>query len=1151
MAIHSADALAQIILDSQLLEPAQTRELTRSLMGRFQEPKALARDLLQRGWLTTYQVNHLFQGRASDLLLGAYVIEERLGEGGMGQVFRARHKLLNRRVALKVIRKERLSNPDFVRRFYREIQAAAQLSHPNIVVAYDADHVGDTHFFAMEYVDGVDLSRLVRDKGPLPIATACDFIRQAALGLQHAFEHGMVHRDIKPSNLLVALPPGRRRASGEAADGSTILDRDDKPIVKILDMGLVRVRTPVAAGAQPKGDITQVQNVLGTPDYIAPEQARDAHNADIRADLYSLGCTFYYLLSGQVPFPGEVAMEKLVKHWMEEPRPIEELRPETPPAVAAIVRKLMAKQVEDRFQTPAEVAVALATLDRPSPREVNADVPSEEFIALGTSPTQTREMDTAVGPLTRADSANTIRAAPARKVVKDKRRWLMINVGGGVFLFFLVLVLVVVLIRIWPSGRHGPAPAGQQSPEERLEAAFQDLREQFEDPQADPDAVRHKALAFRMAFPGTQRAAQALESMRKLHSPLDRFANKDIPQTERFEWQPKELVAILGEQRMRQGGEVKGVALSGDGSLVLSGGDDGVLYVRDAANGQIKFALKPNPAPITCVAVNADGTRAATAGTDGKVKLWDVKSGKPGAAFEAHKAPNWCLAFSHDGKTLATGSEDKSAKLWDVSQEKEKELFNLPGHAGGVRSISFSADDAKLATVSPGDVVHLWDVAKGMPLPALPEAVGKAMTANFAPAGSVLAIGCAAGNVKLWDVDGGKEQATLAPPPQGPPPQGPFAFVAKGALLAVAQDIDVQLWDLAAKTMKATLPARAHAVCMATDRNGSRLAVGDNQGGVRVFDAVTARELLGPGERWTSGTFLALSPTDKLQAAGTGDLFGKAWEADTGKEHPLFAAPVAVNAAAFTPDGRLLLLACEDGSVRIWDAANFKEEVSALGRHDSGVISVAVSPDGNTAASGSRDGVIIIWDLATGHKRTTLMRAHGTDTSAFPVTALAFSPDGKILASSSKETVVEKNVPIKDKSVKLWKVQTGSKAGVLSGHTQGVTSLAWSPDGKTIAAAGEDRTIQLWDAVTMKAQPPVTTNAAPASSLIYHPTSAELIAAGQEGKLIFWNPATGKPVREWQFPGAIQGMSLSVDGRHLAVSCGGSVYLFCLSPAAK
>src|SRR5260370_28623206 len=150
----------------------------------------------------------------------------------MGQVFRARHKVLKRRVALKVIRKERLANPDFVRRFYREIQAAAQLSHPNIVVAYDADHVGDTHFFAMESVNGVDLWRLVHDKGLLPIATACDFIRQAALGLQHAFEHGMVHRDIKPSNLLVTKSRGKKAKAGEGADGSAILGGEDKAIVK-------------------------------------------------------------------------------------------------------------------------------------------------------------------------------------------------------------------------------------------------------------------------------------------------------------------------------------------------------------------------------------------------------------------------------------------------------------------------------------------------------------------------------------------------------------------------------------------------------------------------------------------------------------------------------------------------------------------------------------------------------------------------------------------------------------------------------------------------------------------------------------------------------------------------------------------------------
>ena len=203
MVIDSPSALTQLILDNQLLEPAQTRELTRTLQTRFTEPKALARDLLKRGWLTAYQINKLFKGRVRELLLGGYIIEERLGEGGMGKVYKARHRLLNRRVALKVIRKDRLADPDSVQRFYREIQAAAQLAHPNIVLAYDADNAGDSYFFAMEYVDGIDLSRLVKETGPLPVAVACDLIQQAALGLQHAFEQGMVHRDIKPSNLLV------------------------------------------------------------------------------------------------------------------------------------------------------------------------------------------------------------------------------------------------------------------------------------------------------------------------------------------------------------------------------------------------------------------------------------------------------------------------------------------------------------------------------------------------------------------------------------------------------------------------------------------------------------------------------------------------------------------------------------------------------------------------------------------------------------------------------------------------------------------------------------------------------------------------------------------------------------------------------------
>jgi serine/threonine protein kinase len=338
MALESLSALVEALRQSKLLEPGQFEELVRDLLPRFADPRALAEDLAARGWLTPYQVEKLLLGQVAELTLGPYVLLRLLGEGGMGQVFLAQHRTLGRRVALKVIRKERLAFPAIVERFHREIRAAAQLSHPNIVAAYNAGQDGDTHFFAMEYVEGTDLARRVRQRGFLGVREACDYIRQAALGLQHAFERGLVHRDIKPDNLMLTAEGGR---------------------VKLLDLGLALLREGTAAGAPPPGE----GKVVGSPDYIAPEQSLNSGTVDIRADLYSLGCTFYYLLTGRVPFPGGSVMAKLLRHQTEEPVPVERRRPEVPPGVAAIVHKLMSKRPEDRYQTPAEVAAALASPD--------------------------------------------------------------------------------------------------------------------------------------------------------------------------------------------------------------------------------------------------------------------------------------------------------------------------------------------------------------------------------------------------------------------------------------------------------------------------------------------------------------------------------------------------------------------------------------------------------------------------------------------------------------------------------------------------------------------------------------------------------------------------------------------------------------------
>jgi serine/threonine protein kinase len=250
-------------------------------------------------------------------------------------------------VALKVINRNFMDNPAAIERFRREVKTAARLSHPNIVAAFDAEQVQDCHFLVMEFVEGQSLDRYVQQRGRLAAAEACDYIRQAALGLQHAWERGMVHRDIKPQNLM-RTPDGH---------------------VKVLDFGLARFLTEGKSGS----GLTQFGVVMGTPDYIAPEQAHDSRAADTRSDIYSLGCTLYYLLAGRVPFPEGSMLQKLMSQVERTPTPLSQLRSDVSSAENRIVERMMEKDPARRYQTPGEVARELENLT------LAADVPTAEY----------------------------------------------------------------------------------------------------------------------------------------------------------------------------------------------------------------------------------------------------------------------------------------------------------------------------------------------------------------------------------------------------------------------------------------------------------------------------------------------------------------------------------------------------------------------------------------------------------------------------------------------------------------------------------------------------------------------------------------------------------------------------------------------------
>jgi serine/threonine protein kinase/putative intracellular protease/amidase len=346
-----------------------------------------------------------------------YRILDQLGQGGMGTVYKAQHKVMDRIVALKTINRRYTANAEAAERFRREVKAVAQLTHPNLVTAHDAEEAGGLHFLVMEFVEGISLDRYVRERGPLSVNRACWFIRQAALGLQYAHEKGMVHRDIKPQNLMVTR----------------------KGQVKILDFGLALLRDAESAGT------TSPSMFVGTPEYVAPEQARNSHLVDIRADLYALGCTFYFLLTGRPPFKGNSPFEVMAAHTEAEPEPITSTRADVPADVVEIVARLMAKKPEHRFGTPGELAAALAPWVKPAKSGL------VKSAARATPPVVPMPKEELAAP-TEVVAAVADSGRRRKKRRKPTRSWLVPAVAGSVALPILGVLLA---FGIWAANHLG------------------------------------------------------------------------------------------------------------------------------------------------------------------------------------------------------------------------------------------------------------------------------------------------------------------------------------------------------------------------------------------------------------------------------------------------------------------------------------------------------------------------------------------------------------------------------------------------------------------------------------------------------------------------------------------------------------------------
>lgn len=362
MGKQRADSFVSLVRASRLVDDDQLDQALDELQAAaggvpITNAGQVAVHLVEKGLITQWQCDRLREGRHKGFTLGKYKLLDHLGTGGMSSVYLAEHTLLQTKRAIKVLPKKRVHDTSYLERFYREARAAAALDDINVVRAYDVDNENDVHFLVMDYIEGSDLQVMIKRKGPLDYAVAADYIRQSARGLSHAHKVGLIHRDVKPANLLV----------------------DRSNVVKVLDLGLAKFSDEEKASLTVAYD----ENVLGTADYLAPEQALDSHGVDARADIYSLGCTLYYLLTGHPPFPEGSLAQRIMCHQKETPPDIRKQRPDAPVYLLKICAKMMAKKPEQRFQKMSDVAKYitkwLVSAGHESPSDPSADSSSRSL----------------------------------------------------------------------------------------------------------------------------------------------------------------------------------------------------------------------------------------------------------------------------------------------------------------------------------------------------------------------------------------------------------------------------------------------------------------------------------------------------------------------------------------------------------------------------------------------------------------------------------------------------------------------------------------------------------------------------------------------------------------------------------------------------
>ncbi len=1012
--------------------------------------------------------------RQGDLgMLGPYRVLAELGRGGMGIVLRAYDPELQRTVALKVLSPGGADERARVR-FVREAQAAAGITHDNVVPVYAVASPPDSPpYLVMQYVEGPTLREWIKAEGQLNPREAATICVQVAEGLAAAHRAGLVHRDIKPANVILDRVQGR---------------------AKIMDFGLAR------ATALPSG-ITQAGTVLGTPEYMSPEQVLEPDRVDARADVYGLGVTLYEALTGEVPFRGvsHMVLQQIVR---DDPRPPRRLNDKVPRDLETICLKCLHKEPAKRYAGAAVLAEDL-----------------KRFLAG--------------------------KPIHARPVGRTERlwRWCRRNPLVACLVAALFLVLAAGLGGITSQWLRAEAKAKQleiglyyhRIALADREIADHNLGRAEELLQECPEALRgwewHYLKRRQQVSPVTLPLGRRISGGKGfdlVFSPDGRFLAVPSPDNNVIVWD-----SSTGTTRMFQGhsAQVLRLAFNPDGRFLLSGSEDKSVRLWDNETGREVLRFEGHDGPVHSVAWNPDGRYLASASLDRTVKLWDAASGALLFTFPASFTRNVLvtLAFSSDGRLLAAPGVDHTVTLWDVATGQE--AASLHGHPDQVFSMAFTPDGRRLVTAGWEGSVKVWDLTTGerelrTPQFTVDDLSHAPWSVALSADGRRLALAGSAvdATVRVYDVLSGENVFTL----RGHSARVvSVAFSPDGRRLASGStDKTVRLWDT--ETGQEVLTLRDHTDLVGHvrfDPSGQRLASASDDGTARIWDATPLeddrriRTLRGHAGVVYS---VAFSPDGRHLASAGGDQTVRVWEVTTGREVlALHGHRGPVNSVAFSPDGRLLASASEDKTVKCWDAQTGAEVFSLLD-FPGGVRCVAFSPDGRHLATSDAAENVQVWESATGRELLRPLLGH-----AGYVNFVAFSHDGKLLATSSV-----------DGTVRLWDATTGRQTQEPYRSTTRIMSMALSPASGLLASGDADQTVTVRETATRNELFRGREHSNYVIALAFSRDGRRLASASWQ-EVIIWDPSTGRKVKTLSgLAGTIKGVTFSPDGQRLA-ACGG------------